>query len=489
GYDRKELFPHSDVDLLFLHAEEEWDEASKIAEFILYMLWDLGIQVGQAVRTVDEALELAGQDATVSTNLLDARVVCGNRKLFQRFSSRFWEEVAHEGTILSYVEAKLDERNLRHTRCGDSRYVLEPNIKDGKGGLRDLHTLYWLARYVYRVRRIRELVERGVLSQEEYRAYKRAQKFLGLVRTHLHLESGRAEERLTFDMQRVLAEKLGYHDRGNMLAVERFMKAYFLTAKSVGNLTRVFCSVLEDERKHKRRVPFSGLFTGRHKLQGFVLEGGRVAVPDSDFFDEHPPRLISLFAVAQEHDLDIHPQTLRLVSRKLGLIDKAFRNNPEANALFVDILTSPKQPDVALRRMNEAGVLGRFIRDFGRIVGQMQFDTYHVYTVDEHTIFAIGILSQIASGKHRDTFPLASRLIEQIASKRALYLAVFCHDISKGQGGDHSTLGERVARKLAKRFGFDPEEVETAAWLVRLHLLFSHTAFKRDIAEDKTIAD
>jgi [protein-PII] uridylyltransferase len=489
GYGRGELFPHSDIDVLFLHDTQDWEQTSKIAEFILYILWDMGMQVGQSVRTVDETIAWAGSDMSVLTNLLDMRIICGNSRLREQLSARYWDEVATEKNALAFVEAKLGERNERHRRAGDSRYVLEPKLKEGKGGLRDLQTLHWLARYVYRIGKTRDLVKLGVLDESEYRSYKRAKEFLDTVRVHMHLLADRPEERLTFDMQRAVAERMGYRDRGDTKAVERFMKAWFLTAKTVGNLTRVVCAVLEDERKHKRRLPFTGLLFNPWKLGGFTTINGRLAAPDDGFFAAHPARLIELFAQSQKHDLDIHPRTLRLVSRSLPLINAALRADKEANNLFLQILCSPRQPDVTLRRMNEAGVLGKFIPDFGRVVGQMQFDMYHIYTVDEHTIFAIGLLNQIRAGERNEEFPLASRLIHRVASLRVLYLSVFCHDIAKGRGGDHSLLGEKVARKLAKRLGFDDEEVETTGWLVREHLLFSRTAFKRDVTEDKTVTD
>lgn len=489
GYGRGELFPYSDIDVLFLHDTEDWEQASKIAEFILYILWDMGMQVGQSVRTVQETIDWASSDMTVLTNLLDMRLVCGNAALMDGLKNRYWEEVATEKNALAFVEVKLGERNERHRRAGDSRYVLEPKLKEGKGGLRDLQTLHWLARYVYRIERPRDLVKLGVLDEVEYRSFKRAKEFLDTVRMHMHLQAERPEERLTFDMQRAVAERMGYRDRGDTKAVERFMKAWFLTAKAVGNLTRVVCAVLEDERKHKRRLPFPSLLFNPWKLGGFTIVTGRIAVPDDDFFAQHPARLIELFAQSQKHDLDIHPRTLRLVNRSLRLINAKLRDDKEANDLFLQILCSPKQPDVTLRRMNEAGVLGKFIPDFGRVVGQMQFDMYHIYTVDEHTIFAVGLLNQIRAGEKAEEFPLASRLIHRVASLRVLYLAVFCHDIAKGRGGDHSMLGEEVARKLAERLGFSDDEAQTCAWLVRYHLLFSHTAFKRDVTEDKTVTD
>ncbi|MCH2546965.1 MAG: [protein-PII] uridylyltransferase [Alphaproteobacteria bacterium] len=489
GYGRAELFPYSDIDVLFLHDTKEWEQASKIAEFILYILWDMGMQVGQSVRTVEETISWAHSDMTVLTNLLDKRLVCGNAKLMEELYTRYWSEVATEKNALAFVEAKLNERDERHQRAGDSRYVLEPKLKEGKGGMRDLQTLHWLARYVYRIKKTKDLVKLGVLSPSEYRAYIRASDFLNTVRIHMHLLAERPEERLTFDMQRSVAERMGYRDRGDTKAVERFMKAWFLTAKTIGNLTRVVCAVLEDERKHKRRLPFVTLLFNPWKLNGFTTDNGRLAIPDDNFFKVQPSRLIELFMLSQKHDLDIHPRTLRQVTRSLSLINTALRANDEANGWFMEILTSPKQPEITLRRMNEAGVLGKFVPDFGRVVGQMQFDMYHIYTVDEHTIFALGLLNQIRCGERNDEFPLASRLIDRVTSLRVLFMAVLCHDIAKGRGGDHSILGEKIARKLSKRMGLDAEEAETVAWLVRYHLFFSRTAFKRDVTEDKTIID
>jgi [protein-PII] uridylyltransferase len=267
------------------------------------------------------------------------------------------------------------------------------------------------------------------------------------------------------------------------------MKHYFLIAKDVGDLTRIFCAILEADQRRRRRLPWVRWGIGRRGLDGFVLDGERLTIPAEDFFAKDPVALIRLFHIAQRTGLDIHPRALRRVGQSLRLVDAKLRDDPEANRLFLDILTSPRDPESALRRMNEAGVLGRFIPDFGRVVAQMQYDMYHHYTVDEHTLFAIGILHKIESGQLKDEAPLSSSLIGTIASRRALYVAVLLHDIAKGRGGDHSVLGEKIALRLGPRFGLSAEETETVAWLVRWHLLMSSTAFKRDISDPRTIAD
>src|SRR5690606_35663548 len=337
----------------------------------------------------------------------------------------------------------------RHLKLGDSRYVLEPNVKDGKGGLRDLHTLYWIAKYIYRVDDVGDLVERGVFTAREAADFEKARDFLSTVRCHLHYLCDRAEDRLTFDLQPEIARRLGYTDHAGTRGVERFMKHYYLVAKEVGDLTRIFCAALEAE--HRRRPRFRlAIFSGREKpLGGFVVaDGGWLKVRSENAFAEDPVNFLRLFHVAQENDLDIHPATLRLITQNIKRIDRRLRADPEANRLFLEILTSRKNPEIALTRLNEAGVLGRFIPDFGRVVAQMQYDMYHVYTVDEHAIRAIGLLHAIETGALKEDHPVSADIVHKVQSRRALYLAVLLHDIAKGRGGDHSKLGAQVAQKL-----------------------------------------
>ncbi len=484
GYGRGELAPHSDVDLLFLHVYKPAPRTEQIVESILYFLWDLGLKVGHAVRSIDECLRLARGDHVIATSLLEIRCVAGDRRLFNELRRRFVSEVA-AGTEIAFLEAKLGERDARHARLGDSRYVLEPNVKDGKGGLRDLHTLLWIAKHLYRIQSMDDLARLGVLTEKEVRRFEKAQNFLWTLRCHLHFLTGRAGDLLTFDVQTTIGRKLGYTAHAGTLGVERFMKHYFLTAKTVGDLTRIFCAAIEAE--HKRR-PFVELDDVAGST-GFVLEGDRLAVSDEGAFVRAPVDLLRLFHLAHERNLDIHPKALKLVTRSLRLIDPALRADKEANRLFLEILTSPKGPEGALRRLNEAGVLGRFVPDFDRIVAQMQHDMYHVYTVDEHTIRAIGILSRIERGLLRADHPLASAVVHKVQSRRALYVAVLLHDIAKGRGGNHPELGGQIAERLCPRLGLEAEETENVAWLVRYHLVMSETAFKRDLSDDKALED
>src|SRR5215471_9346365 len=488
GYGRGELAPHSDIDLLFLLPYKRTPHTEQVVEYLLYLLWDLGLKIGQATRSVEECLRQAKSDLTIRTGLLEARYLCGEQALSRDLKKRFDSDIVR-GTAAQFVDGKLAERDARHLRVGDSRYQLEPNVKEGKGGLRDLHTLFWIAKYIYQTDDVTKLVELGVLSAEESLRFDHAQSFLWTVRCHLHYLAGRAEERLTFDLQAEIGRRMGYADDANGRGVERFMKDYFLVAKDVGDLTRIFCAILEADQKRKRRLSWVRWGAGRRLLGGFVLDGERLTISGGDFFAKDPVALLRLFHVAQEHGLDIHPRALRAASQSLKLVDEGLRADPEANRLFLEILTSRKDPETALRRMNEAGVFGCFIPDFGRVVAQMQYDMYHHYTVDEHTLFAIGILHKIESGGLKEEHPLATEAAATIVSRRALYLAVMLHDIAKGRGGDHSVIGEHIALELGPRLGLSAEETETVAWLVRWHLLMSSTAFKLDIGDPQTIAN
>ncbi len=488
GYGRRELAPGSDVDILFLLPYKPTPHNEQVVEWILYLLWDLRLKLGYATRSVDDCVRLARGDMTIRTALLEARYLWGDRALVDELRRRYLAEVV-EGTALEFVDAKLAERDERHQRMGDSRYVLEPNVKEGKGGLRDLQTLFWIAKYLYRADDMEALVARGVFTPGEARKFEKALEFLWTVRCHLHYVTGRAEERLTFDVQTEIAERMGYRPRAGARPVERFMKHYYLVAKDVGDLTRIFCAAMEAEHRRRPRLSFAALLRRRREVDGFVVEGGWVGVADETVFAADPVRLLRLFHFAQQEGLDIQPAALRLIRRNLRLIDAGLRANPEANRLFMEMLTSRKDPETTLRRLNEAGVFGRFVPDFGRVVAQMQHDMYHVYTVDEHTIRAIGLLHRIEAGELKEDHPLSTEIIHKVLSRRVLYLAVLLHDVAKGRGGDHSVLGAEVAQRLGPRLGLSDAETETVAWLVRHHLAMSNTAQRRDIGDPKTIAD
>jgi [protein-PII] uridylyltransferase len=488
GYGRGEMAPFSDVDIGFLTPWKQTPWAEQVIESMLYGLWDMGLKVGHSSRSLDEMVRQAKGDVTIRTALLEGRFVWGDEALYEEAIARFRAEVT-SGTERQFIADKLAERNARHVKMGDTRYVVEPNVKEGKGGLRDLHALFWIGKYVYDVERAAQLVDVGLYTPDEYRLFHRADNFLWAVRCHLHLAAGRAEDRLTFDMQREIAERMRYADRPGKAAVERFMQYYFLQAKTVGALTGVFLAHIDDQFAGRgRRFGLPQLRRKPRKLNGFLLDRGRLALPNDAFFAEDPVRLLEIFALADLHGVEIHPLALRAATRDAKLAD-TIRRDPRANALFLDVLTSPRDPELVLRWMNETGVFGRFVPDFGRVVAQMQFDMYHHYTVDEHTIRAIGLLARIERGELAAEHPLATEIFSQIVSRRVLYVAVLLHDIAKGREGDHSILGAAVAERLCPRFGLTRAETETVAWLVRYHLIMSATAFKRDLSDFKTILD
>ena len=487
GYGRGDLAPFSDIDLMFITPYKQTPHTEQVVEFMLYLLWDLGLKVGHATRSVDDAMRLARDDMTIRTSLLEARWLWGDKELFEQFLARFRKEIVAAGGN-DFVEAKLAERDERHKKMGDTRYVLEPNVKEGKGGLRDLHSLIWIAKYLYQVDSVPDLVNKDVLTKADAQLFAKAQNFFWTVRCHLHYLVGRPEDRMGFDVQTAIGERMGYTDRVGTTGVERFMKHYFLIAKDVGDLTRILCAVLEDQQK-KTRFRLPSFSFRKFNEAGFQIDIDRLVVKDKKIFSKKPVNLLRLFHVAMRHGIDIHPHTLRLVTQNLDGITNAVRKDPEANQLFMDMLTAKDDSALALRRLNEAGVFGRFVTDFGRVVAQMQYDMYHVYTVDEHTIRAIGIMHRIESGKLKDEHPQSSDIIHEVQSRDALYVSILLHDIAKGRGGDHSELGAKVALKLGPRFGLSEWDTKTVSWLVLHHLAMSNTAFKRDLDDLKTVAD
>jgi [protein-PII] uridylyltransferase len=494
GYGRGLQAPGSDIDLLFLlpYKQTAWGE--QVAEALLYCLWDTGLKVGHATRSVDECIRQSKADMTIRTAILEARFLFGDRALFDDLIARFDKDVV-KNTAQQFVTAKLAEREERHRRSGQSRYLVEPNVKDGKGGLRDLHTLFWIAKYVYRVREPAELLKAGVFDKHEFALFERCESFLWSVRCHMHFLAGRAEERLSFDIQREVALRLGYTDRPGLQEVERFMKHYFLVAKDVGDLTAIVCAELEDS--HAKSVPVLSRMMAKlrpvkkrtlSESDDFIVDKNRVTVVDPKVFKRDPVNLIRIFHLAQKHNLAFHPDALRAITRSLKLIDAKLRASEEANGLFVEILTSKDDPETVLRRMNESGVLGKFVPDFGKIVAMMQFNMYHHYTVDEHLLRCIGMLQEIERGSNPET-PFATDLMSKIQPEHRalLYVTLFLHDIAKGRPEDHSIAGARIARKLLPRFGFSAADTETSAWLIEQHLTMSSVAQSRDLTDRKTI--
>jgi [protein-PII] uridylyltransferase len=496
GYGRGVLAPFSDIDLLFLTLTEPTPTALRTVEFALYFLWDLGLKVGHATRSIADCLAEANGDATVRTSMLDARPIAGDAALFAEFATRF-RATCQEAGPAGYIAAKRAERDARHRRYGDSPFVVEPNIKDGKGGLRDLQTLYWMARYLFWIRTIHELAHlqgpgAGIITENEARLALRSWDFLWTLRFHLHYVTGRAEERLTFDLQPVIGARMGYTRHGRQDGVERFMRHYFLTAREVSRLTHVMEPALV-------RAAFGPPAIAKETdaalaEAGFILADGQLLCAKNRDIRDNPIGALRILQFARDRGLELHPLGMRaLIRNERRAVE--LRGDPRAAALFLDLLcgrdAERRHADGArwLGVLNESGFLGRYLPDWARIVGQMQFDSYHIFTVDEHTIEAIHVLNLLERGDLRNIAPVASDLIDQLQSRRALYVAMLLHDICKGRGGDHSELGAELALEIGPTLGLTAEETETVSWLVLHHLLLSQTAFKRDIDDPKTILD
>lgn len=488
GYGRAEMAPQSDVDLLFLTPWKISGWVESVVESMLYMLWDLKLKIGQSTRSVDDCIRLGAGDMTIRTSLLEHRLVCGHAATAETLRDRLWSEL-FDKSVPQFIEAKLAERAERHRRQGGQRYVLEPNVKEGKGGLRDLQTLYWIAKYIHRVDRAVELVDLGFFTKEEHLTFWQAEDFLWAVRCHLHLIAGRPQDQLTFDMQVEVATRMGYRDLGGRRAVEVFMQDYFLHATKVGELTRVFLVALE--ARHLYRAPIMNmLFQRRRRVRpGFSMDRGRLNFADETQFLSDPLNILRLFEEALRTGILIHPEAMRAVAANLDLIDDRMRSDPEAVRIFLDLLLKHGNPERSLRRMNELGVLAAFIPEFAPVVAMMQFNVYHHYTVDEHLIQCVAALAAIERGDDAEDLPVVSKIMSGKVNRRVIYLAVLLHDIGKGRAEDHAILGARLARRICTRFGLPVDEIETIEWLIRSHLLMSDVAQKRDISDSRTLRD
>jgi [protein-PII] uridylyltransferase len=493
GYGRAEMAPYSDVDLLFLTPPKLTEWVEKVIEDILYMLWDVKLKVGHATRSVEECVKLGKDDLTIRTSLLECRYINGSKTLSNQLDKRLWKDLFRK-TGPEFVEQKLIEREERHKKQGGQRFMLEPNVKEGKGGLRDLQTLFWITKYLSHAENPEEMIKQGYFTAEEHDQFYQAEGFLWTVRCHLHLITKRATEQLTFDTQIEVANALGYQDQDGRRGVEQFMQDYFRHATKVGDLTRIFLTALEAQ--HVKKQPSIGrrlmlaVGWGREKAaDGYVIAHGRLNFADEQTIFDDPLNILRIFEEALRSQILIHPDAMRLIAANLHLIDDSMRTNPEAIRIFLDTLIEYGNPERALRRMNELGVLGAFIPEFQRIVAMMQFNVYHYYTVDEHTIQCLSNLAQIERGELKEDLPIVSGLLKKGVNRRIIYVALLLHDIGKGLVEDHSIAGARMAEVIAPRLGLDEQETETVVWLIRHHLLMSDVAQKRDLSDPRTVRD
>ncbi|MBH21550.1 MAG: [protein-PII] uridylyltransferase [Rhodobiaceae bacterium] len=495
GYGRGTLAPFSDIDLLFLYPNKLTAWAESVIEFILYMLWDLGFKVGHATRNVDQCLNLSKSDFTIRTSILEARYIHGDIQLFKNLNEKFNKNIIAK-TADEFIEMKLDERNKRHTTYGSSRYLVEPNIKESKGGLRDLHTLFWISKYLFRPEKPEDLINSdNFLTKSELNSFQKAEDFLWAIRCHLHFISNRENEVLTFDKQLELASRLGYSKRPGQKDVERFMKHYFMTAKDVGNLTRIVCASLEEKSIKKEPTSYSVIDNllnfKRNKVsnRNFSINKGRLSIRKNTIFEDSPVDLIRLFVIADRENVLLSPDIVQRITRSLRFIDKNIQINRTANRLFLELFSQSSDPEKILRKMNETGVLGRFIPEFRKIEGMSLFNLYHNYTVDEHLLKTTGNMYNIISNKMPEPHPFSNIIIGNLENRKVLLIAAFLHDIGKGRKQDHSLLGSQIAERLCKRLGLKRSEINDISWLITNHLLMSDIAQKRDLYDPKTISD
>ena len=487
GYGRREMAPFSDVDLLFLTPYKMAPWSENVIETVLYLLWDLKLKVGHSSRSIKDCLRLGSDDYTIRTAMLEHRFVCGDINLASQLNEKLWKNL-FSGTAKDFISAKLIERENRHEKHGQ-RYMVEPNVKEGKGGLRDLQSLYWIAKYVYQTQNISDLVDLNVFRSDEYLQFEQAEEFLWAVRCQMHHLADRAIEQLSFDLQVEVASAMGYHDSRDQRAVEIFMQDYFRHATRVGDLTRIFLTSLE--AVHAKDEPLlERIFKRKPKIDNdYIVIHNRLAIKSEKEFLTNPINLLKLFSEALRTGLLIHPNAMRLVSANLAMVNNEFRASTEAQQIFLELRLKHGNPERALRRMNELGFLAKFIPEFEPIVAMMQFNMYHSYTVDEHTIQCLKTLAQIEKGELVEELPIASSILKDGVNRKVIYIALLLHDIGKGRSDDHSILGAKIAKQVSPRLGLNKQETETVEWLVRYHLLMSDMAQKRDISDPRTVRD
>ncbi|GFO69292.1 bifunctional uridylyltransferase/uridylyl-removing enzyme [Geomonas limicola] len=484
GYGRGELNPYSDLDLMFLYKGKDSKRVEEVANRLLYFLWDLRLDVGYSVRTIPDCVEMANGDVTVKTALLDARLLHGSENLFAELKKVMVSQVLAKRSD-AFIAEKITELKKRREKYGSSVYILEPNLKEGEGCLRDLHTAMWVAKVKYKVDEPRELVIKGVLSEEDIAIYYSSLNYLWRIRNELHYLAGRKNDQLTFDAQISLARFFGYEDRGKVLAVEQFMQDFYLHANRVEHFASVLITKCSQREEGARK--FLGYFTRRPVGEGFYVMKGELVVPDEAVIQKDPIRLMRIFEFAQKQGVEISVSTKGLVRDNLDLVNDKFRRSKEAHTSFCNILQSDKSVYETLQQMHHLGFLNRYIPEFERINCKVQHDAYHIYTVDTHTLFAVEEITKLWQGEHKDDLPLLTQLAKEIDKRWLLLLAVMLHDIGKGGGGGHAELGAELSKTIARRMGLTKEDSERLQFLVRQHLLMAHIAQRRDLHDEGMI--
>lgn len=485
GYGRREMALGSDVDLLFLHEEGDDALAAFVAERLQYWLWDAKVPIGGALRTVEETLALGREDTTVCTSLLSARFLCGEAALFRELGEALPQGVAADAA--RFVGACVEGLRERHAKYGDSLYLLQPNLKEGAGGLRDYHAAYWVARAAQPLfQTLEDFLNVGLLTAAEMEEYRSALGFLWGVRNLLHAISGRKNDQMSFEQQEELAARLGYEapaEAAEELPVERFMRDYYRHARTVENLSGALIEQCLE------RVAPGPEAEQREVEEGFRLHGGALEIPHAEHLREEPVRLLRALRVAQRHDVPLARSARRTVRENLFLVDDAFRRSPAAAEAFLELLDSERRVMRSLLAMNETGLLGAYLPEWEHIVCRWQHVIYHTYTVDVHSIFLVEELRRLWRGKYESLLPHLTELVRKVEDRPALFLACLLHDVGKGRGGDHSGKGAELARRALERMGLASDRIERVVFLVRQHLLMSHVAQRRDLSDPKVIVE
>jgi [protein-PII] uridylyltransferase len=483
GYGRGELNPYSDIDLLFLHTWKVTPFVESLTEKLLYTLWDCGLQVGHATRSVADCLRLAESDMKIRTALIDARFLCGDYALYGEFEKTVESKLLKKG-ISRFVREKLTESRLRHEAYGGSVYLLEPEVKEGEGGLRDIQTAHWIARAKLKAKDLDSLALNGIVSAADIAHLKESQDFLLRVRNELHFSTGKHQDQLTFEHQENVSRALGYEGEGSLRGVEVFMREYYLHAAQISRLTSLIIHRVTECDKPRFTDKF-GL--GRTLREGVRISRGHINITKPEILDSHPENLISIFDDAQKYNCELGHESRELLRRHLDKIDDEFRRSAVANLPFFNILKWKEGVYGTLLEMHRSGVLGAFIPEFGRLLCMALHDAYHIYTVDEHSLKLIMEIERLKAGDYIDALPLLTQLAREAEKIELLYLGMMFHDIGKGFGGGHSERGAAMVRQIARRMRLNADDGAMVEFLVRHHLLMTHTAFRRDLEDNKTI--
>jgi len=485
GYGRGELNPHSDIDLLFLHTWKVTPYVESVAEKILYSLWDAGLQIGHAARSIPESMRLAGKDMQVKTALLDARYLCGDEALYADLKKALQEQLINKNAD-RFVRGKLEESRLRHERYGGSVYLLEPDIKEGEGGLRDIHTALWVAKVKQGVGDLSDLAGQGWIQEGDLTDLRASRDFLWRVRNELHFTSGKHQDQLTFEAQEKISHALGFQGEGTLKGVEVFMRTYYLHASQVSRLTSL---IIHRVTGRSGKFNGKGQITGRKIREGVHISRRTLWISKPEIFASQPDNLIGIFVDVQKYKAEVSQETQKMIRDHLYLVDEKFRRSAAANLPFFKILKWKGRVYETLSEMHRCGVLGAFISEFGRLLCMVLHDLYHIYTVDQHSLRLIKEMERLKSGAFRETMPLLTQLAREVEKIEILYLGLLFHDIGKGYGGGHSEIGSRMVRNIARRMRLNVDDTAQLEFLIRHHLLMSHTAFRRDLEDEKTFID